>query len=193
MTEFFNDWYYGQGYPEYQLEWTSTFNGVDIVLGQTTSHGSVDFFEMPVPVRLSGQGKDTLVRLDHIFDGQFFGLEIPFEVESVEIDPDYWLISANNTVERIAVGTDEFDQVENAVTLSPNPFIDQVVIKVLEPQQFIERVIVYSSSGTVYREYMAGDQEVIINTFEWPAGIYFIRVDTGQGQMSIRKLMKVTM
>jgi hypothetical protein len=98
LTEFFNDWIYGQGYPSYQLAWSDQGSGVRIELSQTTSHASVPFFEMPVPVLVSGNGQEMMLTLDHNINGQIFEIELPFTVTSVSLDPDQWLISKNNTV-----------------------------------------------------------------------------------------------
>lgn len=132
LAEFFEDWYAGQGYPSYQLVWQQQSQGtVYIQLNQATSHPSVDFFEMPVPVLLKGNGVDSLVRLEHTQDGELFAVEMPFEVTSVQFDPDLWLISANNTVqEGVLVASDEA-VAGNGAFVFPNPAHDfvQVVFK----------------------------------------------------------------
>jgi aminopeptidase N len=65
LTEFFNDWVYNQGYPIYNITVQNTAPGqAKITVAQTTSHTSVPFFEMPVPIRLlgtSGQSQDVVV------------------------------------------------------------------------------------------------------------------------------------
>lgn len=130
LSGFFADWYEGQGYPSYQAAWEQNSVGkVYIQLSQTTSHPSVDFFEMPVPVRLSGEGRDTLVRLEHTENNQLFDFDLPFLVESVSIDADYQLISANNTVEQMElVGVQEPVSAEKAV-IYPNPANDFIRIR----------------------------------------------------------------
>jgi hypothetical protein len=61
----------GHGYPSYQVNWNQdNSNQLYVQLNQTTSDASVAFFEMPVPVLFSGEGRDTLVRFDHhVFRG----------------------------------------------------------------------------------------------------------------------------
>jgi aminopeptidase N len=78
LDEFFDDWFYGEGYPSYTVQWKAGSDQVELTLFQQTSHPSVDFFEMPVPIRVSGHGQDTLLRLDHTFSGQEFALDLPF-------------------------------------------------------------------------------------------------------------------
>lgn len=99
LIEYFNDWYYGQGYPSYVL----TVNSMEdqkfnVQLTQTTSHPSVDFFEMPVPVTFYGQGKDTTFVFDHQNNQQTWIVDPGFSPDSIKLDPDLWIISANNQV-----------------------------------------------------------------------------------------------
>ena len=52
LTEFFNDWFTGQGYPSYTVKWTRIkTTGLIISVSQTTSHPSVTYFEMPLALK----------------------------------------------------------------------------------------------------------------------------------------------
>jgi aminopeptidase N len=129
LTEFFADWYSGEGYPSYTVIWDQLPNQFLIQLGQEQSHASVDFFEMPVPIRLVGDGVDTLVRLEHIENDQVFGFPVSFEVVSVEFDPDIWLISRNNVVlEGMLTSNDDLSTTEAPVQIFPNPVHDKLNI-----------------------------------------------------------------
>ena len=53
FREFFNDWVYGEGYPTYSLIYRrGEGTSLEIEVTQETSHPSVGFFEMHLPVRL---------------------------------------------------------------------------------------------------------------------------------------------
>jgi hypothetical protein len=103
LTYFFDQWYVGQGYPSYALEWSQTGSTVQFKLGQTTSHSSVGFFQLPVPVlfRNATSGQEKLVIANHTANGQLFTENLGFVAEIAVIDPDYWLITRNNTVTRV--------------------------------------------------------------------------------------------
>ncbi len=182
LTGFFADWYEGQGYPSYQAAWEQNGAGtVYIRLDQTTSHPSVDFFEMPVPVRLSGGGMDTLVRLDHLENGQLFDFKVSFPVESVTIDPDYWLISASNTVEQMElVGV--YDPVSReTVALYPNPagdFIQVFQDHDLEPDTHWQ---IYNSLGQRMSEGVFEGENRVIGLGNLPSGAYRLVLTTRSG------------
>ena len=99
LTEFFDDWVYKQGYPTYTVTAQNWGAGqAKITIGQTQSHFSVSFFEMPVPVRLTGAGGLTFdTVLNNTSNNQEFIISVPFAVTGVEFDPEKDIISKNNT------------------------------------------------------------------------------------------------
>lgn len=100
LTYFFNQWFTGQGYPSYKVEWFADQNEVQIKLSQTTSHPSVSFFELPVPLLFQNSvtGQQKLVVLNHIADGQLFLENLGFTPNLVTFDPEKWLVSKNNNI-----------------------------------------------------------------------------------------------
>ncbi|MFC2138733.1 M1 family metallopeptidase, partial [Bacteroidota bacterium] len=83
LTEFFNDWLYGEGFPNYTVFWIQNINNsIEFEIFQESSHLSIDFFEMHLPLQLVGINKDTLIRIHHIENGQKINLPVNFEVKS---------------------------------------------------------------------------------------------------------------
>jgi aminopeptidase N len=133
LDEFFNDWFRGQGFPNYQVVWDQTDNDVLIRLGQTSSHPSVNFFEMPVPIRLRGEGKELMVRLDHTYADQIFSVTTDFVVEDVTFDPELWL-AAKSTVTKETITSVEPESTIFAIY--PNPVSDVLFIKMDKNQAY---------------------------------------------------------
>jgi hypothetical protein len=104
LSYFFTQWYEGQGYPSYQLQWSTVGNTAKFKLSQTTSNASVDFFQLPVPL-LFKNADGTLQKLvvaDNTFNEQSFVENLGFVAETVTIDPDFWLITRNNTITKVS-------------------------------------------------------------------------------------------
>lgn len=171
LSEFFNDWVYQQGYPTYQVNATQNGTTVQIQLNQTTSHVSVPFFEMPVPIRLVGSGGQVQNEvLNHTFSGQTFSVNVPFTVQEVLFDPDKHLISRNNTV---TLGENSF--ITSPLGLYPNPTSDVLHIEIGN-----ENIIL----GEIWS--MLGQQIDIfyqksLSIAHLPTGIYWIKVQTSEG------------
>ena len=88
FSGFFDDWFYGEGFPTYDVSWSLADGGVVITLNQTSSDPSVDFYEMPVPVKLIGDEQDTIVKLNNTFSGQRFFVSSNFNVREIRFDPE---------------------------------------------------------------------------------------------------------
>ncbi|HMK25243.1 MAG TPA: M1 family aminopeptidase [Chitinophagaceae bacterium] len=95
---FFNEWFSGQGYPSYNVQWSNLGAGnVWIKMNQATSHFSVPFFELPVALQFRNATQQATVVVDNKVNGETFIRSIGFTPDTVLIDPDAWLITRNNT------------------------------------------------------------------------------------------------
>ncbi|MCX6296635.1 MAG: M1 family aminopeptidase, partial [Bacteroidetes bacterium] len=124
FTTFFDQWYYKQGFPSYQVLWGQTGSAVNVTINQTQSDASVSFFEMSVPIKFIGATQDTTVVFNHTFSGQSFAATIGFPIVSVQFDPQLWILSANNTVTGIA----DLKLINDNILVYPNPISNTVSV-----------------------------------------------------------------
>ncbi len=187
LEAFFSDWVYGQGFPSYRVDWAQQGQTLFLNITQKTSHPSVDFFAMPVPLQLLGpDGQDTIVVLDHNFSGQDFQLSVPFPIETIRFDPEVKLISRDNRINfNISVSTEAPDA-GRQLLLYPNPTGD--VLRIETPDGMIadETIEIYTLQGQLVRTYQS-DNVLDISTLS--AGTYLLRVKM-DGRMVARKFVK---
>lgn len=189
LTEFFDDWYYGQGFPSYSIQYSPNSEGVELIIYQATSHPSVDFFEMPVPLKFSNGILDTLLVVNHTFSGQKFDLSLPFEPASMEFDPDQWIISRNNSVELIT----HADNLElPGVSIYPNPASHMVSISLDNPAHLdkITALIITDSKGALIRKIEQIESKIDMDLAGFPGGTYFVTILTQSGSF-VRKFTKI--
>jgi len=177
LTGFMSDWYVGEGYPIYQVNWSQNSAGqVSLLMEQSTSHPSVDFFEMPVPVRFKNAQMDTTVVFDHAFDGQLFTVDLSFQADSALLDPDLWLLQGQSLVTLVP------DAVLGATgaTLFPNPPTEAVTVLLRSSPQGTAEVRVTDALGLTVRNerraIMAGRLEVDVH--DLAPGQYWVAVIT---------------
>lgn len=186
LTEFFNDWYTGQGYPTYNLHWFPEDDGLHITLDQQQSHNSVSFFEMPVMLSIFGQNQDTTVIVDHTTSGQEFVFDIHYDVIAIEVDPENWIISANNTSSLL--GDDQ-----HLVNLYPNPATESFTLEVSRLAAPEINVLITDMAGRVVYEkdhaVLAAVPKVNIPMIAWPKGAYQVKVSYGE-EYAIQRLVK---
>lgn len=180
LTEFFKDWYYGQGYPTYQINVRQEGDQKVIIrLNQTTSHSSVSFFEMPVPIVLTGAaGKTYEARLDNTFNGQEFTVYPGFNVIQAQFDPNLWLVARTSG---LTVGTTEVQK--GGFALYPNPTTDLTRLVLEERAGNIHRVQVSSVNGALVNApvQVLNQREARVDLSGLPMGMYFVRVESEKG------------
>jgi len=175
LTEFFNDWVINQGYPKYAITVQNIATGqAKITVNQTTSDTSVPFFEMPVPIRLTGAGgvsQDIVV--NNTINGEQFTVSVPFSVTGVQFDPKKDIISKSSTA-TLAVADFNFDQ---SIQIYPNPSSNAISIDLPEGIE-IESAIFYSVLG---QKIMETKSEKTWNISSFATGIHFLSVQTNKG------------
>ncbi len=170
LTEFFADWYYGEGYPSYTASITTSDNiSYSVSISQATSHPSVDFFEMPVPIQFIGADKDTIIVFDNTSINQQYTIEPGFAIQQVKIDPDQWLISDNN---QIILDTADPHSL-STIKVYPNPANHQIRI-ILGNRR--GEVIISDLTGRVVRRFNEVKDSDLIDISELKAGTYYIHV-----------------
>jgi len=178
LQEFFNDWLYGEGYPTYSLTyWQTSDEDVTISLSQSSSHSSVNFFEMPVPVRLySTDRSDSIdIRLNHIQNDQLFKVNPGFTVTEVKIDPDYWLISKTDQV--VSVPVLHLEETE----IFPNPVKNNLTLK-LASGITVSSIEIYSMDGKQLKQ--ISNPKKNINVAALKAGTYILKAQTNKGTLN---------
>jgi len=174
LSEFFNDWVYGQGYPSYQFQVENLANNqVKITVSQTQSHPSVSFFEMPVPIKLVGSNNQQLdLILNHTTNNQVFIENVPFTVTSMLFDAEKDLITKNNFVSLDNAQVNP----ETIMKLYPNPASNILNLHVPTDVE-VTRTVFYNTLGQTLS---------ISNQTRWDvsgfaSGIYFLKVFTKSG------------
>ncbi len=186
LKEFFDDWYYGEGYPSYEVNWHQNPANkiVRFNVNQTQSHSSVSFFEMPLPVKVNGTGGEAeIIRLEVSENAQTFNTEIPFDIVSIEIDPEKQLISRNNT---IVLGVD-IEKLQNDITIFPNP-VESTLSIANNSYALIKKITIYNVLGGIVMVENNPDSKISLNKLKF--GIHLVKIDTDKGSIHKTLLKK---
>jgi aminopeptidase N len=191
LDGFAADWLYGQGYPSYQLSWTHIGNSlISTQLSQTSSHSSVAFFEMPVPIRFKNATKDTIIVIQHLNQAQESMFRIGFTPDSAFIDPQLKLISARNTVTRKEAPPAD----PNSVRIYPNPIGNQFSIYLRNFQQGPLSINLYNNLGQLLwseqRSNYSGSDILQVPSSHLPIGNYWLQIRSGQNVRIVKKLLR---
>ena len=177
LSEFFNDWLYGEGYPSYDVAWhqNTTNKIVSFTVNQTQSDPSVSFFEMPLPVKINGpNGQSEIVRLEVSENDQTFNAPIPFEILSIEIDPEVQLISKNNA---ITLGIDLVD-LQSEISIYPNPVVNVLTIQ-NNSNTVINSVTIYNVLGEIVLHFDNPTSKLSLSELNF--GVHLVKINTDKG------------
>ncbi|MBI3133174.1 MAG: T9SS type A sorting domain-containing protein [Bacteroidetes bacterium] len=178
FTNFFNEWYYGEGYPTYSLEWNQINSSVFIELNQAVSMpGVTPFFTNDLEIGITDDlGNTSYFRLGDISSANSLHyLGFPGTIASIEIDPHNYIINQAGTVTEntsLVSLTEEYQ----AMNVYPNPASEKLIIESAEntPYQLINAMGQIVSTGN----FAAGKNTLDISTLS--NGIYLVKTETSQ-------------
>jgi Peptidase family M1 domain len=191
LDGFFADWYYGEGYPTYKVDWhKSPDHLVTLKIGQTQSHPSVSFYEMPVEIKFSNGVQDTSIVLYHTSNGQVFTTQLGFAPTEVTFDPNLWLITRYNFVQEVdAQGNPLAAYTLNIV---PNPSPRQIRAQLTAPSGGEVSIMLWQADGKLVERFTRmvgqGFNEIVIDGPGRPSGWYRLQI-TGKGWVAERSVL----
>ncbi len=175
LTEFMSDWFTGEGFPTYTMQWAQDGNGqVDLTLFQSPSHPSTSFFEMPVPIRFKNNNMDTTVVVDHTFSGEAFSFNLPFQADSALLDPDIWILRGQSIVTLV----EEPELRAIPWVLYPSPATSVLNIRALAPSNDAAQLTVTDGLGRVVisqRNEAINDRALTVAGMA--PGVYSLRIE----------------
>lgn len=119
LTYFFDQWFTGQGYPSFTVNWNQDAGDIaNINISQTTSDNSVSFFKVPLALQFKNGSQTKTIIVNDSINNQSLTEAIGFTADTVLIDPDSYLISKNNS----SIKTAPPVTLAAEIAVSPNPF-----------------------------------------------------------------------
>ena len=178
LTDFFNEWVYGEGYPTYDLEWSRTNNSVDLKIFQQTSDASVSFFHIPLAIQIGNSNLDSIVVVEPTFSGQAFHFDLNFKPEFISIDPNIEIISGNNKVkEDLPPGS-----IDDQIAIYPNPTKANVdVFAKLNSLRLVSYSVLDCSGRLLFNRDFMADFASSIELSSLSNGLYLLEIQTDLG------------
>lgn len=190
LDYFFKDWFYGQGYPSYNVQWSPLGSDyVKIKMNQATSHPSVDFFELPVALQFKNATQSKTIVVNNKFNGEIFFEKIGFKADTVIIDPDYWLITRNNTSEKVP----DNNMGKTAIKVFPNPFTNKLYLYLQNFSAKNGQLKIYDTEGRLlFKENLSIDGSLFkeIDNLNFARGVYFLKIENENGVKVIKRIFK---
>ena len=158
-------------------------------MNQTTSHTSVDFFELPVALKFKNATEEKTIVVDNKTNGETFTRNIGFIADTVLIDPEYWLVTKNNISAKVPDATPG----QNIIQVFPNPIQDRFTIYMHKMVAATANINLYNAAGQlVYTRnipLLNGSEYFEVPSQFLAKGIYFLRINAGDFKF-VKKLLR---
>jgi aminopeptidase N len=189
FTDFFDQWYFGEGYPVYDVRWDQEDDTVFLDAVQTVTASSTPFFKMPLEYKLFYNGGDTTLILFQQQNIQSFRIHVTGQVDSIEVDPDVNVLAKIESVQKgLETGSDYKRHDLKLLTSITNPFNDHIRMEFAESGDR-KYVALYDISGRVILKQTTRDNSLVINTGRLKKGIYIIDINSPESTIT-EKLVK---
>jgi hypothetical protein len=126
---------------------------------------------LPVPIQLVGATKDTIIILDNTFNYQNFALDISFKVDTIIINPNADIITAQS----VARSQKQENISQFYFSVIPNPANDVININFNQLQNNFELQLLDMNGKLVVNQKYQEAQFIQIPASSINDGIYFIK------------------
>ena len=194
LNDFFNEWYFGEGYPTYSLKWNQSGQDVAIEISHTTSKPSITpTFTNPLAIRFARQGQaDTIVRFDiHSNQDQFSIYNLGQLTGSINIDPSNWIMNQIGTISQdpnINVGFATISAPKE-IQIYPNPNQGNVQFKNL-PNGIHEMDVLTSSGQLIFTKNVTNSEHIRLNDLNAGTYILHIRLNTNEQKNMLLQIIQ---
>jgi aminopeptidase N len=189
FTDFFNQWYFGEGYPVYNVVWEQEDDTLFIDAVQTVTAPSTPLFKMPMEYKVYYEGGDTTLIFYQQQNIQSFKIWFPDQVTGIDVNGDVNVLAKIESVRNgLATGNIHKDGNSPLAAVITNPFYDHIRIEFAEPQS-LKYITLYDISGRVILKQSTRNKSLLINTAGLNKGIYIIEINTADSSIT-EKLVK---
>jgi aminopeptidase N len=175
FDQFFNQWYYGEGYPKYEIEYYNTDGTAYISSLQTTS-SLTPLFKMLMDFKLFfTDGTDTIVSFNQTANFNEFSVYTGKVVQSIVVDPNDWNMEV---VTSISVGLHE-NQSPVTFKIGQNQLTKDITLYFSDKEYSDKDIVISNISGQTVFEGHTTNSKFTISTSSLSKGIYIVNATDG--------------
>lgn len=183
FDEFFDLWYYGEGFPIYDFQWEQSINNeLKLNVKQQSSTEKTAFFPMKYDLRLFFEdGSEKTIQLKQQKTEEEFSIPLGKRLKNILPNP-----RSQNLMKVLSVKQGILFPSE--IKIEPNPASDKAIIRFgnFQPER---RIQIFDARQKLIWEQEAEHLTEIIDLKNWSSGIYFVVVKDKNNQQ-LQKLIK---
>ncbi len=185
--QFFDQWYYGSGYPRYDIEWYMIGSDKLHINATQSVSSTTPLFKMTLDYKLTfNDGSSQIVRLFQ--DANFCQFDVPVTktVTAISVDPDAWTFEKVNSI------VVSVPQNENPVHFSfgPNPASDQLNIFLTNSPTTKVQILITDLSGKIVVQKLTTGNDNHLQIGHLADGTYVLKLSDGRHEFSRRLIIQ---
>lgn len=184
FTTFFDQWFFGEGYPILSVNWHQTGNTFELASLQSTSAPDITpFFGLKYPVRLFlNNGSDTTIVIHHEQELATQSVNIMYPVDSIQVDPELWVLK-----KVVSINGVNNHHTQMVIDVAPNPFSGKLTIRTAYLTPYSIRVT--SLKGEVLFNFLSSEPFTELDLSSLKNGMYLLTIEA-EGQNYTTKIIK---
>lgn len=188
IDTFFQQWFYGEGFPAYTAKWNKIGNDVIVDLRQaTTKPSSVALFKVPLELRLRSTAGDTVVRVLNDQASHLFHFNWSKAMTGMTIDPNYWLIDSVTSITKdVSLGVE--GTIAGIISVQPNPSSTAWTVDGLPAACTITLTDV--TGKALYTTTNGSNAISTIPAQAYAPGMYLLRISNSTGNERVLKVVR---
>lgn len=171
LKNYFQNWLYGEGYPIYLFK--ENKDEKKLIVSQNTTHPSVSFYKMKIPISIYSGGTKTSQILDYTYNQQEFQLNALGKIDSIKIDPDNWLI-----------GKKLIRESNNDIIVVNNPVENNLMLISSSSDEVMEWVNIVQTDGKICMKSSVQSNIAKIDVSSLSRNLYLLQIKTNKGYFS---------
>ncbi|MBU8891144.1 MAG: T9SS type A sorting domain-containing protein [Bacteroidales bacterium] len=183
---FFDQWYYGKGFPRFIAEYTQLNDTLFLNVNQYTSSSETPLFQIHVEYKITFADGDTLLRILHSKNIENYIIPLSRKITSIEIDPENRILKEYGIVDSVnAPGSNS-----SLYKMYPNPAnnIVQIIFN-LALHNKLKYVQFFDLNGKLIKFEKTHSDYLSVDISGFNSGLYFIKV-ISSGNSYSGKLIK---
>ncbi len=185
FSDYFNQWYYGEGYPIFNVNWNQNNDTLTITSNQTTSTAITTLFKTHFDLKINYVTGDTIIRLFQGSNNETYKIYFPEPVTSIEFDPHFWLLQSNSITTGI-----EKNNIFSSFEVFPNPAKDKITIKLKQGIKLNNTIIsIFDIQGQLLLQQAIKLEKTEININGLTNGVYILKLNSND-KTEVTKFVK---
>ncbi|MFA9391963.1 MAG: M1 family aminopeptidase [Prolixibacteraceae bacterium] len=179
LSEFFNDWILGEGFPVYQISCYNSGPELQVDISQNPSTPDAPFFEMNIPITVYSNGEKNEYWFKNHHAEDSYSITLEQTPDSIFINKELWLLGQfNNSVNSIP-----YLQKEQLKVFYNNSH-QQLMITIPNENEGI--VSIFNLNGQLIDSKKWSKEQAKFSTFNYQKGIYLLNFKSSSQSISTR-------